>query len=104
MNEQYPHIPPGDEGWFSESGCGVPSVEASAVDIEAIANWAARVVLWSLRANLTESNHCLVVNDVLPDVSGCLNQIGVHWHTWAPLPRCEACGHLPERQDHCVPD
>jgi len=100
----YPRIPPGDEGWFVEGGCGVPSVEASAVDIDAIANWAARAVLWSLSDRLTDNNHCLIVNDVLPDVSGCLRQIGVHWDMWVPLPYCEACGQLQGQHDHCASD
>jgi hypothetical protein len=100
----YLRIPPGDEGWFVEGGCGVPSVEASAVDIEAIANWAARAVLWSLSGRLTANNHCLIVNDVLPDVSGSLGQIGVHWDTWAPLPCCEACGQPQGQHDHCTND
>lgn len=89
--DAYPRIPPADEGAFLEAGCGVPTVEASAVDVEAAANWAARVALWLLEGKLTENNHCLVVNEPLPHVGGALARPGVHWARWAPLLGCEAC-------------
>jgi hypothetical protein len=88
----YPRIPPADQGAFLEAGCGVPTVEASAVDVEAAANWAARAAFWQLEGKLAEDNHCLVVNEPLPDVGGPLARLGVHWEHWAPLPGCEACG------------
>lgn len=92
--QDYPTIPPGDEGWFVESGCGVPTVEASAIDIDHIANWCARATLWSLRGKLGENNHLLVVNDSLPDVVDQLSQPGIYWNIWNPLPGCETCGRL----------
>ena len=88
----YPVIPPGDEGEFFEAGCGVPTVEAPAVDVEATANWAARVVLWLLRDTLGPRNHLLVVNDEVPDLSGDSAIVGVHWDVFAPVPGCDACG------------
>ena len=91
-NNNYPRIPLGDEGAFVESGCGIPTVEASAVDTEAIANWTARSVLWFFQGKLGRDNHCLVVNDTLPDISGNLAKVGVHWTSWPPLPNCEVCG------------
>ena len=92
--QDYPTIPPGDEGWFVESGCGIPTVEASAVDIDHIANWCARAILWAFREKIGEDNHILVVNDSLPHVGNQLNQPGIHWSTWKPLPGCSACGRL----------
>jgi molybdopterin/thiamine biosynthesis adenylyltransferase len=88
----YPRIPPVDEGEFIESGCGVPTVEASAVDTEATANVAARGCLWLLQNKLQDENQCLVVNDILPDAGGVLRQVGLHWQHWPPLPRCSSCG------------
>jgi molybdopterin/thiamine biosynthesis adenylyltransferase len=66
-SESYPFIPPGDEETFIEAGCGTPTIEASGVDVEATANWAARVVLWLLQEKLGEDNLCHVVNDTVPN-------------------------------------
>lgn len=87
----YPTIPAGDEGEFLESGCGVPTVEASAVDIEATANAAARSVLRLLQGRQGAVNHCVIVNDLLPDVTGILAELGHHWQTWRPREACGAC-------------
>ena len=88
----YPVIPPGDEGEFFEAGCGVPTIEAPAVDVEATANWAARTVLWLLRDTLGPRNHLLVVNDEVPGLTGDLAFVGAHWGVFAPVPGCAACG------------
>lgn len=92
----YPLVPLGDEGAFTEAGCGTPTVEASAVDVEAVANWAARSVLWLLLGKLGDDNLCVIVNDVLPGVQGSLTDVGVKWERWAPIPGCESCGTAPE--------
>ena len=73
-------------------GCGVPTVEAPAVDVEATANWTARAGLWLLRGVLGPRNHCLVVNDVVPDARGDLARVGVHWSVYPPLAECPTCG------------
>lgn len=88
----YPVIPPGDEGEFFEAGCGVPTVEAPAVDVEATANWAARVVLWVLRDMLGPRNHLLVVNEEVPGLTGEAAIVGAHWGVFAPVPGCASCG------------
>lgn len=88
----YPVVPPGEEGEFFEAGCGVPTVEAPAVDVEATANWAARVVLWLLRDTLGPRNHLLVVNEAVPGLTGDLAIVGVHWDVFAPVPSCACCG------------
>lgn len=93
--EGYPEIPPADEGAFVEVGCGVPTVEAAAVDIEATANWAARAVLWLLQDTLP-GNLCLLVNDSMPDAVPALQQVGIQWSTWSPMERCSACGRRRE--------
>jgi hypothetical protein len=90
-----PVVPPGDEGEFYEAGCGVPTVEAPAVDVEATANWGARVVLWLLRDKLGPRNHLLVVNDEVPGLSGDLAIVGAHWDVFAPVPGCACCGESP---------
>jgi len=87
-----PLIPIGSDDEFFEEGCGVPTVEAPAVDVECTANWTARTVLWLLREVLGPRNHCLVVNDILPDVAGLLAEIGIHWATFPPVSGCGACG------------
>jgi molybdopterin/thiamine biosynthesis adenylyltransferase len=88
---KYPVVPPGEGEEFFEEGCGVPTVEAAAVDVEVIANWAARAVLWELRDALGPRNHCLVVNDVIPEAAGDLAEIGVHWSVFAPIAGCVVC-------------
>lgn len=88
----YPVIEPGDEGEFFEAGCGVPTVEAPAVDVEATANWAARIVLWLLRDTLGPRNHLLIVNEEVPGLSGDAAIVGAHWHVFAPVPGCDSCG------------
>ncbi|HEY4129459.1 MAG TPA: ThiF family adenylyltransferase [Gemmatimonadaceae bacterium] len=91
----YPVVPPGDEGEFFEAGCGVPTVEAPAVDVEATANWTARTVLWVLRDTLGPRNHLLVVNDEVPGLTGEAALVGAHWAVFAPIPECSACGAPP---------
>lgn len=88
----YPVVPPGDEGEFFEAGCGVPTVEAPAVDVEATANWTARVVLWLLQDTLGPRNHLLVVNQEVPGLSGDMAIVGAHWDLFAPVPGCASCG------------
>lgn len=85
-------IPPTDEGEFVESGCGVPTVEASAADVEAVANAAARAALRLLDGKIQDDNHCFVVNEPVTDASTLLSRIGVNWSCWPPIPQCEACG------------
>lgn len=99
----YPVIPPGDEGEFIESGCGVATVEATALDVDATANVAARAVLHLLRERHPVAtpqdmpNHAIIVNEVVDDLaatphSTTLTTPGIHWSTWIPRPACDACG------------
>lgn len=97
-SDGYPLIPVGDEGAFLEEGCGVPAVEASAIDVESTANWAARISLWLLTDKLADDNLCMVVNDVLPDAADPLSRTGVHWSRWAPIAGCECCDQLLAEQ------
>jgi molybdopterin/thiamine biosynthesis adenylyltransferase len=91
----YPEIPRAAEGEFVEVGCGIPTVEASAIDIETTANWTARAALWLLQDKLT-GNLCLVVNDVLPELAPRWQQVGVHWSAWPPLGSCLVCARSRE--------
>lgn len=87
----YPIIPPGPEGKFVETGCGSATVQASAVDIEAIANQAARTAIWLLLGRLDAGNHCLVVNEILPEATGLLKSLGCNWSSWKRLEGCQTC-------------
>ncbi len=89
---EYVNIPPGDEGSFIDDGCGVSTVEASAVDIEAAANVAARTVLHILQGRTQPQNECIVVNEPLEGAEGVLRHPGHHWLTWQPVPNCGSCG------------
>jgi len=90
--QTYPLVPPGEGEEFFEEGCGVPTMEAPAVDIDTTANWTARLVLWLLRDSLGPRNHLLVVNDEVPGLTGDLGIVGVHWGVYGPVPECEECG------------
>lgn len=102
----YPVIPSGAEGDFVETGCGSPTVQASAVDIEAIANQVARTAVWILLGRLKAGNHCLVVNEILPDGAGPLATRGIHWSSWRRTDACQACalrkGNVQEEQTPAV--
>ncbi len=94
----YPAVPLGDEGTFFETGCGVPTVEATAIDADAITNVVARSVLLVLREQKTTNaavdsrNHALIVNVATPDGPAPFDQDGLHWTRWAPRADCVACG------------
>jgi len=91
-SQPYPRIPPGDEGEFTEAGCGDVTVEAAALDIDEIAGRAARVTLGLLQATTGANNHLLVVNGIVPGTVGDLARPGLHWSRWSSVPICEACG------------
>jgi len=88
----YPAIPFGEEGEFVEGGCGNPTVEASAADVEASANFAARTALRFLEGKQGDENHCLIVNEVLPEAIGPFATLGAHWQRWMPIAGCGGCG------------
>lgn len=92
----YPVVPPGEDVEFFDAGCGEPTVEAPAVDVEATANWAARVVLWLLQDTLGPRNHLLVVNEEVPGLAGELSVVGIHWGVFAALSGCECCDRRSE--------
>lgn len=93
-SKDYPVIPVGDEGTFIEEGCGVPTVEASAIDVEYVANWGARAVLYLLQNKMDHGNHLLTVNDVLPDAEGVFAVPGIYWGMWKPIQACDSCGSI----------
>jgi molybdopterin/thiamine biosynthesis adenylyltransferase len=94
--DDYPLVPRGEEeAGFVEEGCGVPTVEASAVDIEATANSAARLALRTLESREGSDNLYLIVNDKVPGATGILAVPGIHSQRWEPIPDCQACGKVP---------
>lgn len=97
-DDTYPVIPSGDLGTFFETGCGVPTVEATAIDADAITNVAARAVLRVLRARSTGDaaadapNHTVGVNEAISDEAMPFSKEGVRWTRWAPRTDCVVCG------------
>jgi molybdopterin/thiamine biosynthesis adenylyltransferase len=93
----YPAIPVGDEGTFFETGCGVPTVEATAIDADAITNVVARSVLRLLRERPSPGvapdprNHALIVNVAVPNAPAPFDEEGLHWTHWTPRPDCVVC-------------
>ena len=92
----YPVIPPTDEGAFIEEGCGTPTVEGTAINLELTANTAARLVLNELDTTAQTRNHVLVVIDPIPEALPPLTAVGVHESMWPPVPQCESCGENPD--------
>ncbi|CAG0943848.1 Sulfur carrier protein ThiS adenylyltransferase [Anaerolineae bacterium] len=97
---KYPVVPSGDEGEFVEVGCGDPTVEATAVDLEATATIAARVAIKHLRNDSLVENHWWVVNEPLEgptifaaDVPTVIPQ------TWSSSPDCPLCRQLMVSMD-----
>ncbi len=94
-NSQYPVVPSGDEGEFVEAGCGDPTVEATAVDLEAIATMAARVAIKQLRNDSLVENHWWVVNEPLEgSTMFAIDVPTVIPQTWRSSPDCPLCRQL----------
>jgi molybdopterin/thiamine biosynthesis adenylyltransferase len=90
-SEDYPIIPLDAQGTFIEDGCGEVTEEAAAIDVEAVANLAARVAIQLMRQQLGENNLALLVNEPLAHTSGVLSQQGLHWWSNKPLAKCAIC-------------
>ncbi len=89
--DDYPLIPPDPESRFIEDGCGEPTEEAAALDVEAVANLTARVAIQMIRRELGDRNLAILVNEPLADAGGMLAQQGIHWRANKPLPSCSIC-------------
>lgn len=87
----YPVVAPGEEGEFIEAGCGVPTVQASAVDVQATAAMAARAALRLLQGRADDYHHFILVNDPLSDATGALASEGLHRFRWSRV-ACAVCG------------
>ncbi|CAN5800877.1 hypothetical protein BH23GEM8_BH23GEM8_07110 [soil metagenome] len=87
----YPVVLPGEEGAFIEAGCGAPTVQASAADVESTATMAARVALRLLQGRAGDYNHLLLVNDPLPEATGVLASEGLYRFRWSRA-GCSVCG------------
>ncbi len=85
-------IPRAEEGAFVEAGCGAPTVEASAADIEAVATVASQSIINLLRERIGTDNHCFLVNEPVLDAAETLSRVGTFWSEWPPIANCESCG------------
>lgn len=92
MPDDYPHIPVGAEGGFVEAGCGVPTVEVSAVDVEAVANVAARAALHVLTEEQGDQSECIIVNEPLSEGAAIFSKPGIWWFSRSPAESCVECG------------
>lgn len=90
-DDKYPTIPADPNETFLEDGCGSVTVEAVALDVEAIANLTARVVVRLLQGQLGHENLAILVNQPLSGESGILACDGLHWLQNAPLAKCAIC-------------
>ena len=89
--DDYPIIPPDSEGTFIEDGCGAVTEEAVALDVEAVANLATRVVIKTMQGQLGRKNLAILVNESITGTTGILSQEGLHWKANKPLTNCLIC-------------
>lgn len=88
---QYPLIPEGEGDGFVEDGCGSVTEEGVALNIEAIANIAARIATKVLRGDVSDGNLCIEVNEPLLDVRGIMSKSGRYWFDNQPHSSCVVC-------------
>jgi hypothetical protein len=88
---KYPTIPADPNETFLEDGCGSVTEEAVALDVEAIANLTARVVVRLLQGQIGHENLVILVNQPLPGESGILAREGLHWLHNTSLAKCAIC-------------
>lgn len=85
----YPFVPKGDDDEIVLS-CGDATYPAVSSDIEMIAIWGVKIILWLLQ-NKFEYNHCLIVNDVINDIPDHLSEIGHKFSKFEKVKGCEIC-------------
>src|SRR5690606_37202903 len=91
-SNNYPLIPPSQEETFVEDGCGGVTEEATALDVEAVANFIARKALNILRQTDNLYNLGILVNEPLPDaINSIFLQAGTHWIHNSAIPTCVIC-------------
>lgn len=73
-------------------GCGDTTYPAVSSDIEMIAVWGVKIILWVLQ-NKFNHNFCLIVNDIQDkeDVNPIFNTIGHTFKTFKKMEGCEIC-------------
>ena len=90
--ETYPIIPANPDETFVEDGCGGITEEATALDLEAIANQVARTAIKIVRHEELPGNLGFLVNEPLAEVTdGILSQVGMHWLHNHALTGCASC-------------
>lgn len=85
----YPFIPKGDDDEIVLS-CGDATYPAVSSDIEMIAIWGVKIILWILQ-NKFDYNHCLIVNDIIENAPDYLKEIGHKFRTFEKVKGCEIC-------------
>jgi molybdopterin/thiamine biosynthesis adenylyltransferase len=90
-DETYPRIPEDPTPLFYESGCNVPTVDATAMDTDLTANVMARAAMRLLRHSQGAQNHAVIVVDPVPASAPPFDAEGTTWTVWPPRAACEAC-------------
>lgn len=88
----YPLITPAPaEESFQEDGCGQPTQEAVALDVEATANLAVRSAIRTLKGEPLEGSVCHLFNEPVPGADGLLSHPGTSWAKRTAIPGCTIC-------------
>lgn len=88
----YPVIPELEGTTFVEEGCGTPTAEGAAIDLQLTANTAARQALDEIVGDSRSESQVLVVVTPVPDGCAPLDARGIHGAIWLPIAGCESCG------------
>jgi molybdopterin/thiamine biosynthesis adenylyltransferase len=85
----YPHIPKGKDDEII-LGCGEVTYPAVAADIDMIADWGVKIVLWLLQDKF-KYNHCLIINEIIDNPPDYLMEIGHQFRTFEKVKGCDIC-------------
>ena len=90
--ENYPVVPPSQEETFIEDGCGSVTEEATALDVEAVANFITRNVIKILQRQDDAANLGFIVNEPIKDTEiPIFQEPGIHWILNQPASNCAIC-------------
>lgn len=90
--ENYPVVPPSQEETFIEDGCGSVTEEATALDVEAVANFITRKVIKILQRQDDAANLGFIVNEPIKDTGiPIFQEPGLYWILNQPASNCAIC-------------